>query len=60
MGRGSVGRDILGLRTLKLEELVLLRGSLDPHAMRGSDGFRNHLEGFERRWAKPDGELERP
>lgn len=58
MGRGSVGRDILGLRTLI--ELVLARGSVAPHAKRGSDGFRNHLEDFERRWAKPDGEFERP
>jgi hypothetical protein len=58
MGRGSVGRDILGLRTLK--ELMLARGSLAPNAKRGSDGFLNHLEGFERRWAKPEGELERP
>jgi len=60
MGRGSVGRDILGLRTAKLEELVLARGSFDAYAKRGSDGFRNHLEGFEKMWAKVDGECERP
>lgn len=47
MGRGSVGRDIFGLRMAT--ELVLLRGSLVPDAERGSDGFRNHLEGLESR-----------
>jgi hypothetical protein len=57
MGRGSVGRDIFGLRMAI--ELVLLRGSLATDAKCGSDGFRNHLEGLERRRANPDGELER-
>lgn len=52
-----MGRDIFGLRMAT--ELVLHRGSPALDAKRGSDGFRNHLEGLESRWANPDGELER-
>lgn len=57
MGRGSVGLDILGRLVI---ELVLALGSCDMEMERGSDVFLpNHLEGFERNWEIPEGELER-
>lgn len=55
-GRGSVGLEILG----RLTELVLVLGSDAVETERGSDVFLpNHLEGFERKWEMPEGELER-
>lgn len=56
MGRGSVGLEILG----RLTELVLVLGSAAMEMARGSDVLRpNHFEGFERKWDRPEGELER-
>lgn len=57
MGRGSVGLDIFGRLPT---ELVLVLGSGAMETERGSDVFLpNHLEGFERKWDMPEGELER-
>lgn len=56
MGRGSVGLEILG----RLTELVLALGSGPMETERGSDAFLpNHLEGLERKWEMPEGELDR-
>lgn len=56
IGLGSVGLEILGFLT----ELMLERGSLAADTARVSRGFLpNHLEGLDKNWVSPEGELER-
>ena len=52
---GSMGRNILGFHT----ELMLDHGSLAAETDRVSlDFFPDHFVGFDKKWVRPEGELE--
>ena len=56
IGLGSVGWDILAFL---VNELVLDLGSTVPDACRPEPGDLNHLEGFDKRPERPEGDAER-